>query len=249
MNKNHLHFRDRLGKNVVYVIVFGTVIIPIPLLVCIFSGMEYFDKSMSFIGQSLLPLWGTWVGAVLAYYFGKSNFETTTRTYQNIIDKITPEEKISSINVCNVMIPITKMVSLSFERDMNKSITNILQMPKFDRDYSHFPVFSNSNTLKYIINRCEFTRYIAEKVVANTNNDEIKNISLQFFVNDVVNRNTDARLEDVVFVSKNATLLEAKRMMESNKDCDIVFISHSGDSSENVIGAITNNIIMNYLAI
>jgi len=249
MDKNHLHFRDRLGKNIVYVIVLGTVIIPIPLLICIFSGLEYFDKSMSFIGQSLLPLWGTWVGAVLAYYFGKSNFETTAKTYQNIIDKITPEEKISSINICSVMVPFTKIAYLDYENDMNNSVTAILKLPKFDRDYSHFPVISNQETLKYIINRREFTGYIAEKVIKNENSSDIQAISLEKFIEDINNRQTEARLDDAVFVSKDSTLLDAKRKMEHKRNCYIVFISESGHSSEPVIGFVTNNIIINYLVI
>ena len=242
-----MNFRDRLGKSVVIIIVIGTTIIPIALMIMIFLDWDTFDKSISFIGQSLLPLWGTWVGLILAFYFGKSNFESASRTFQSVIDKLSPEEKIASINVSEVMIPFVKMSMLSYEKDMQKTIIEVFSMQKFDKDYSYFPVVNNLTTLKYIINRKEFTRYVTEKVVNNYPNEQIKSITLDTFIKDAKGSKTDARLDDVVFISKNASLLDAKRLIERNRECYIITITQSGDPQEPIIGFISNNIILNHL--
>ncbi|MDR0691719.1 MAG: hypothetical protein LBF69_01630 [Prevotellaceae bacterium] len=67
-------FREKMSKGIIYTIVIGTLAIGIFLLVaeiCFDRG----DSGIPFVTQSLLPLWGTWVGTILAFYFGKSNFE------------------------------------------------------------------------------------------------------------------------------------------------------------------------------
>jgi hypothetical protein len=73
--------------------VVGTTVFVAGYLLLTNSGSS--DKPLSFIGQTLLPLWGTWIGTVLAFYFGKANFEAATQSYKDAIKTLTPEEKIS----------------------------------------------------------------------------------------------------------------------------------------------------------
>jgi hypothetical protein len=53
---------------------------------------------------SVLPLLGTWVGTVLAYYFSKENFEAATKSVTELAKQITPQEKLKSTPVSKVMI-------------------------------------------------------------------------------------------------------------------------------------------------
>jgi len=53
----------------------------------------------------VLPMIGTWVGTVLAFYFGTKQLETATRSVTAIARELTPEEKLRSIKAVDKMIP------------------------------------------------------------------------------------------------------------------------------------------------
>ena len=59
----------------------------------------------------LLPVLGTWVGTVIAYYFSKENFESANRSVKEMVKQLTPMEKLKSIaakdkifHKCNIFI-------------------------------------------------------------------------------------------------------------------------------------------------
>ncbi|MHB9143098.1 MAG: hypothetical protein ACYC25_14605, partial [Paludibacter sp.] len=93
--------------------------------------------NLAFIGQTLLPLWGTWIGTVLAYYFGKANFEAASKSYQDVIKKLTPEEKIAKLLVKDVMLPIRDILYLDYDTESPKLINDILKYPQFE-SYNRF---------------------------------------------------------------------------------------------------------------
>jgi hypothetical protein len=68
---------------------------------------EYCEKLFTI----LLPLISTWVGTILAFYFGKANFEAATNSYKQVIDKLTPDI-LDDILVKQVMIDKFTMVSI-----------------------------------------------------------------------------------------------------------------------------------------
>ncbi len=71
--------REGISKIVVYSILIGSSLIGVLLLVDqLFISKN--ERNLDFIGQSLLPIWGTWVGTVLAFYFGKSNFDAASKS-------------------------------------------------------------------------------------------------------------------------------------------------------------------------
>ena len=61
----------------------GIVVIVISVIVLGFVGYKIIGQGQSedyqFVYSSLLPLVGTWVGVVLAFYFGKENYEVVFR--------------------------------------------------------------------------------------------------------------------------------------------------------------------------
>jgi len=39
----------------------------------------------------IIPLLATWIGTVLAFYFGRENFEAASKQYKSIINQLTPD--------------------------------------------------------------------------------------------------------------------------------------------------------------
>lgn len=61
--------------------------------------------------NALLPLLSTWVGTVLVFYFGKESFESASKKYEQIINKLSPE-LLGGVPARQVMIDKFTMVSL-----------------------------------------------------------------------------------------------------------------------------------------
>jgi hypothetical protein len=238
-------FREKMSKGIIYTIVIGTLAIGVFLLIAEIC----FDKvssGISFVTQSLLPLWGTWVGTILAFYFGKSNFEAVSKSYQEVIKKLTPEEKIASMKVKDVMIPFDKIVALTYEKDKDRKLEDILNIEDF-KQRSRYAIFHKDGTLAYIIHRSEFTFYISDSVFKGRQVDEVKATTLEKFIHDGLQApEAPMWITAVAFVAATTNLLEAKQAMDAVKKCHDVFVTLNGKKAEPVLGLITNTMILEH---
>src|SRR5262245_15336751 len=101
--------RDRIAGRIAQWVVFGSVI----WLVCMsilglisahFSGNDEFVKNWKDITGILLPVIGTWIGTVLAFYFTKENFEAANRSVQSMVGRISLQDQLSG-SAKEAMIP------------------------------------------------------------------------------------------------------------------------------------------------
>ena len=186
----------------------------------------------SFIGQTLLPLWGTWLGTVLAFYFGKANFEAASA-----IKNVTYESKMASLNVKDVMIPLKEITYLDYNTRKADSLEQILADKDFE-PYNRFAVFDKNNVVKAIINRGTFYEFM------HKNSKKIPNPTLEQLL-----QSDDENIKSTLsfgfgFVKVNATLLDAKKVLDSIAECQNVFVTQNGNRHEPVQGLITNNKII-----
>jgi len=73
--------RDQIAM-IVLVSAIGGLVVLAATIICL-------DKaSAKEVFNSLLPMFGTWVGTLLAFYFSKDNFEAATRSVTNMAGKI-----------------------------------------------------------------------------------------------------------------------------------------------------------------
>lgn len=62
---------------------------------------------------------------------------------------------------------------------------------------------------------------------------------------------TDGKIKNMLergagFVPEDASLLDARRVMEAVEECQDVFVTRQGNKTEPVLGLITNNMILQY---
>lgn len=87
--------RAKIGRNIVY---FALVVIGLLGLVAIVTASfaqvkeGRFEYVKDILGM-LLPVLGTWVGTVLAFYFSKENFVAAAQQTSNLVRQLTPEQK------------------------------------------------------------------------------------------------------------------------------------------------------------
>ena len=214
------------------------------LLVTIYIAIYSLHKGNGdVVLHTLIPLWGTWIGTVLAFYFGKNNFDAATKSYQDVIEKLTPHEKMSKLLVKDYMVSLDKLEYLTYDEEKSNKIYDILKYKKFE-PHNRFAIFDSEGVAKYIIHRSLFNRFISSKVEENLSLKEIQELTLGNLV-----ENSDDAIKNVLknsfaVVSINATLLEAKTKIDSIHECLDVFITETGATNEKVQGLITNNIIL-----
>ena len=61
-------------------------------------GQPHFKESSTLVFNALLPLLGTWVGTVLAYYFSRKNFESASQSVERMVS-LTTDQKLAQIFV------------------------------------------------------------------------------------------------------------------------------------------------------
>jgi Mg2+/Co2+ transporter CorB len=233
-----------LRNIIALIITLAVITITIIVAICTLTLPEKPD--FDFIGQSLLPLWGTWLGTVLAFYFGKANFDSVAKTYENVINNLSSEEKMEKIPVDDVMTPINNITHIDYdETQLNRTILEILNDKLFS-GYNRFVFLEKNNIFKYVIHRSTFTNFIADKLRDET--IDVKKLTLKNFIDE---KDKNEYIKDMLdnsynFVALNDNLLDAKNAMKSLKNCEDVFVTKTGRGTDPVLGLITNNIIIKF---
>jgi hypothetical protein len=200
-------------------------------------------EKLKFLATTMLPLWGTWMGTILAFYFARENFEAAQKSVNQMVDKLSPAQKLESIRASEVMVPFAKMKVLSLDEYRNKSILNdILKNPLFE-GINHFPIIKG-NICQSIVHRSILDAFIVKRI-SNTQLD-VSQLTLHDFLTENSDRIlVNYLLNGVAYVKAGGTLLESKLAMEKTTGCQDAIITATGNANEDIIGWITNIIVAN----
>jgi hypothetical protein len=185
-----------------------------------------------------LPLFGAWVGTILAFYFGRENFEAATRSVTSIAKAITPEEKLKAIMAKDKMIPRTKMLIETVPAEKINLFAALDKLTKVDR----LPILDDKDHPIYMLHRSAIEQYLVKNVRERI---DPKDLTLQNLLNDSPDLKQLVETSFTI-VKKDATLAEAKAKMDATPKCEDVFITAAGTKNEPIKGWITNVIIQEY---
>jgi len=236
------------SRNVIAFIITSMVVLA-TFLIAVHALLLNKTPNYDFVGQSLLPLWGTWIGTVLAFYFGKANFEAATKSYQEAMKSQTPEDKYAQQAVKNVMLPMKDIIYLTYDdKQLNTPIAEILKYPQF-APYNRFSVLDAGKVVKFMIHRGLFYQFIyartTEPAPDGTTADGTK-LTLKDLLDSTDERFQNPLKRGIVFINVDANLLDAKHKMDAVEECYDVFVTQNGKPTEPVLGLITNNRLLEY---
>ncbi len=215
----------------------------ITLAVIIILKSDKVSETATTILTAVLPLLGTWVGTVLAYYFSKENFLAATQSAKELL---TPQEKLRSTPVKGKMIPKDQMHVEKVTAAVPASQITLFEMlerleraKKGDR----IPVLKDNDVPLCIIHRSLIDRFLTKKSRSKPPLPDLSTFTLQNVLDDA---DFKKRLEDTSFatVREDGTLADAKDAMDKTPDCQDVFVTSGGTKFEPVTGWITNVIII-----
>lgn len=205
-------------------------------------------NTAQYVFGAILPLLGTWVGTVLAYYFARENFESASRSVREMAKQVTSVEKLKSIIIKDVMIDIGKAVTYILdkpEKDI-KLKPDLIDAKLEKENKERLPILDTQGRIKYMAHRSLFDKFIVQEVAkANVQGagkaKKLEELTLQDMLD-------DAKYKDVLRGSfktllEKSNLAEAKILMDKVKICSDVFATEDGTPNTKVVGWVTNVIV------
>ena len=179
----------------------------------------------------VLPVLSSWVGTVLAFHFGRENYESAAHQMKAMNEMLTPEQK-EKTTVSKVMIPVKSIKAKILVND--KRDINLEELYKFFEENTRWPIFNNESIPLFLIHQSMYFRLVTEQT--NT-----KALSLS----DMIKYFEDKKIEfgpdsGFIIVSETTTLSEIRLKLRQNlKGCRDVFVTKDGKKGP-VLGWLTD---------
>jgi hypothetical protein len=192
------------------------------------------EQASQLVFSAVLPLFGTWVGTVLAFYFARENLEAATQSTLALTGRETETP------VTQVMIKDVDFVA--YDLGTGESVDDVPlanlrnKMRELTPPSRRLPVRDAAGSVICVLHDSTLTAY-AESQQQTT---ETLDRSLGDLRGDAEYR---ALVEAIAFVPENATIGDARRAMTSIKNCNDVFVTATGKKEERAIGWLTNTLL------
>jgi hypothetical protein len=194
----------------------------------------------------LLPVLGTWVGTVLAFYFSRQNFVAASQSVTEMARQVSAPPGLGGPKyVKEKMIPLKTMVVYSYEGDKGESreeiakkiaIESLLSVYKAG-EKTRLPVLDRQKRPIYVIQWKEIDKYWAGQA-------SIPRGSLQEMFDNVPGmKDRFSYATGFVTVKPDDTLAEAEKKMKAVHDCKDAIVTATGTADDAVIGWLTDAII------
>jgi hypothetical protein len=188
----------------------------------------------------MLPVVSSWVGTVLAFYFGKENFEAANVQVRELIRRMSPEE-IAQQCVIDAMKPLAKIDHVVIPDGKTEADIRIDHLKaRMNRAVTRLPVVNAKEHPKYMLHAGTIDRYLASGgLPADT--------LAKLLADEKAKNHEFGAGRGFVTVSEKATVAQAKKAMDDVKDCQDIFVTKTGGTDEPLVGWISNTRLQRYL--
>lgn len=191
-------------------------------------------QATQLVFTAALPLFGTWVGTVLAFYFAKDNLhaatESTIRLRGLSVDQTPVREIMLPRNAVDV---VSLDASATPAGSPLSTVWRLMQPPK---SRLRVPVLSADGRLVCIVHESTVRKFAdAHKLDLGAMDAKLADL-----VNDPV---CGPLVRAAGFVPESATVADARRAMAAVAHCNDVFVTRSGNAEEPIVGWITNTLL------
>ena len=229
--------RNTLAFGITAISIVGIILLGIVIILT--SADQQRSETAKTLMATVLPLFGSWVGTVLAFYFSRENFESANRSVAALVKQITPEEKLQSIPVKEVMLPKDKLYFKRLPADQLKLVETRDEMKKLKRN--RLPILDADDHPKYMIHVSAINEYLASQALIKPPVD-LNSLTLQKLLDD------DAELKQLfetafAVVKEDVNLAICKQAMDLIQGCQDIFVTKNGKRDEPILGWLTNVMI------
>ena len=216
------------------VLAYGTLIFSVSAITILAAIAIIKDTTNTMvIFNIVLPVFASWVGTVLAFYFGRENFESANKQVRELVQKLTPEERAKAL-VTSIMRSLSNMVHHEIPKGQSDNDVKISElMAKFSGNVSRLPIIDSDKKPKYMIHESRIDKYLA----SGGKQDD----SLEQFISSQKSAGVEYGLDKgFIVVSEETTLATANSRLEDIPSSQDIFITKGGGSDEPLIGWISN---------
>jgi len=205
----------------------------------------------------LLPVIGTWMGTILAFYFSKENYESANKQVKELLNQVSStDEKLKVLKVTAVMTkPDDGMLLKVKDKAEFESLKLVDLIKKMEETQTErMPVLkADDGTYLFLIYRTTIERFLLQSELGKiklTNSDKPLPPKDQLTMADLLNSDFDLIKRilaidlDKCFLPLTATLSDARQAMQDNSFCQDVFITQTGKRTEKVEGWISNSTVI-----
>jgi hypothetical protein len=212
-----------------------TLIIGALLIIAIFTIIPLSKEGLStddfkYTLNVIIPLLATWIGTILAFYYGRENFEAASKQYKSIINQLTPEI-LDDIEVNQIMIDKDTMVWREYASIQNNDIKTLSDFLK-DVGKNRLPILNNQQIM-YVVHKSTFD----EEITLNLNQIQPNFSAFE------VNPKYSNIIKSFIKVPNNTKLEQVLEKLKSDEKIQDVFVEENGK----VIGWLPNSLINRYL--
>jgi hypothetical protein len=207
---------------------------------------QFFDIAKYILGV-LLPVIGAWVGTVLAFYFGQVNFEAASKSAQNLVRQLSPREKLQSEPAGHAMMKINDVTTFKIPADKTEADIKIKQLidEGFEKDKAQprqrLPILDAQGRGKYVLHRSTVDAFVAP--IKRPPDVDESTLTLKSLLEDP--KVKDYILNSFLPLRPDATLADAKDLLDKNPQCLDILVTQDGTKNGAVVGWITNVMVLN----
>jgi len=250
-NETDAGFRGRLSLYLVVgsaggVIALGAIVI---IAAAYGGGATAAKEAAQLVLSSLLPLLGTWVGTVLAYYYSKENFEAATRGQQDLVRSVV--QRLQSTNVADKMMPAASVFKIAIPagqalKDVAlQAVSDMYETPGGNgQKISRLLFVNDKGVCVAIIHRSIWLEMLnaGAKLTPplDVTRDTLEKVLGESYPTKVSKTFEDFVTGTLAHVAQNKTVADAKSAMESIPLCQDVIVTQSGSDKEPMLGWISN---------
>jgi hypothetical protein len=231
-------FRNWLALSVSLSSIVLILVLAVALIVCDSKKVEVARLVLT----AVLPLIGSWVGTILAYFFSSENLRAATNSVATLA-QLSAQDRLRSVPGRDKMIPRAAMKGVVVGA-LNR-ITVLQGRQKLDADQvNRLIVLDPNDVAQLVLHRSTLDRFLVTRSLAQAQPQApaaLANLTLQDIVEDPAFKPMLATT--FAMVREDATLADAKAVMEALPNCHDVLVTRNGTRNEPVLGWVTNVII------
>lgn len=204
------------------------------------SGAIAIDKREIF--HILVPLFGTWVGTILAFYFSKENFESANESVRRMAARLTPEQAMQQTSVRQAMKLRGAIKAIVIPADQSEDAVTLKDLREvFDKGNSRVPVFRAGDIAQCVVHDSTLAKFIADKAMRDPGSVSDATTLTEMLAHRIGDADVKSIVRRIAFVGLNASLADARDAMLAVKGAQDVFVTRTGKPEEPVEGWLTNS--------
>jgi len=212
-------FRD----NIALLMLISSFILLLALMITYYLSKGDIEKPFNM----MVPLLATWVGTVLAFYFGKENFKAATEKYEKLITSLTPE-LLDDIMVNQIMIDQATMVYKLEDDISKKTVKDILDFLE-SVSKSRLPILDKNLKAKYVVHKSKLLEALEK---------DSKATLAQF------TKEYELLITGFISVKSNTKLEVVRQAMNKAQNAKDIFVVNESGKVE---GWLTDSLILRYI--